>query len=151
MSLSARVKKLSSNHKDAAKPMMESMEKSLKILDDALYNKKEDLAKTVMDGIFKGVAAGMVGDAIGKITESTPPNQQTYAEYQDSIASGHIAYYKQYCRHNDDPETRVWDIIEHIGNREFGDAARDLMDNDTFNDAVRDALETIGNEILKED
>ena len=32
------------------------------------------------------------------------------------------------CRHNNDPEIHLWDVLEHLGDGDFGKAARDCWD-----------------------
>lgn len=49
------------------------------------------------------------------------------------------------CDHNGRGDTSLADIAEHVGNGEFGSAARDMMESQS----TRDAFETIGEQIIR--
>jgi len=80
MSLASRTQVLSSKDLKTAQAMMDSMEKVLTVLDNALYkptlNSSEELAKMLMSNFFNGVVAGaaycVVGHVLNSLTVPTP-------------------------------------------------------------------------------
>ena len=65
----------------------------------------------------------------------------TFFEYQEKLIFDLYA-----CRHNGE-DTSIADVIEHVGNGEFGSAARDVWESEI----VREVLETIGENILRDE
>ncbi len=59
-----------------------------------------------------------------------------------------------FCPHNGSEDTTISDILEHIGNGDFGSAIRDAVESSAGQDAIQgvaDAVQTIGNEMTKEE
>lgn len=151
MALSAKIKYLSAEDSEVACSMMNSVEKTLTILDRALYtptvNPQREFCYLFMNSLQKGMALGLMGIlaknliSLFKAPVKEITTMEEWKEYQDKIMDGLLA-----CRHNGE-ETCAADILEHLGNGEFGSAARDLIESD----AVQGALETLGNEVMRID
>lgn len=151
MELSSKIKYLPEKESEVACSMMNSIEKTLTVLDNALYtptvNPKQDFCCLFMSSLQKGMALGLMGilakNLIGvfKAPIKDISTIEEWKAYQEKIMEGLLA-----CRHNGEP-TSVADILEHIGNGELGSAARDLIESDS----VQGALETLGNEVMRID
>lgn len=151
MELSSKIKYLPEKDSEIASSMMSSIEKTLTVLDNALYtptiDPKEDFCCLFMSSLQKGIAMGLIGilakNLIGvfKAPVKDISTIEEWKAYQEKIMEGILA-----CRHNGE-ETSVADILEHLGNGEFGSAARDLIESDS----VQGALETLGNEVMRID
>lgn len=155
MELQSKIKYLSEKDSDTAQCMMQAVEKTLTVLDNALYtptiNPKEEFCCLFMSSLQKGMALGLFSiiakNLVGafKTHGKEVTTMEEWKAYQDKIMDGLLA-----CRHNGE-ETSVADILEHLGNGELGSIARDALDSQTVRDTVTDVLDAIGNEAMRID
>lgn len=76
------------------------------------------------------------------------------AKQPTSLRTSKISPLSVACRHNGVEGVSGADIVEHLLDRDFGKAARDAVESEAGQkvaEVVKDALEHIGNELLKEE
>ncbi len=108
--------------------------------------------------------SGFLGGAVAQFLHGVPANGLPFgedalrlpgAEKTDLLMGQFQNSYFVGCPHNDRGEITSTDIAEHIGNAEFGSAARDFVELPEVQAAVEvasevavDVLDAIGNEAL---
>lgn len=109
---------------------------------------------SIWTSFLTGFSQGAVSAAIKPPTKA----QQSQASADQKTQNAAAAAIKAknlpvMCAHNGRGETSISDIAEHVGNGEFGSAARDAFESpagQSVQDTVKEALQEIGDSMNRE-
>lgn len=110
---------------------------------------------SIWTSLFTGFSQGAVSAAI-KLPTKAQQSQASMDQKTQKAAAGAIdpKSLPVMCAHNGRGETTAMDIVEHIGNQEFGSAGRDAWESSqgqAVREVVKEALQEIGDSMNRED